>query len=170
MPQQLDLAKFDRTAWVLMACGVVAFIDTFLPWATVSVFGASISGSAWDVGFWAWFPMLLLLVLGAAAFLPALGLRGVPDLPVVALAVSAVVLVIVLIRWATYPSIVGPGVGLILGLLLAVAVGVASYMTESTKATVARLRSQQQQSSQPAQPAQPAPTDPTQPPTQQPYQ
>ncbi len=167
MAQQLDTGKFDRTAWVLMACGVVAFIDTFLPWASVGVLGASITGSAWTVGFWAWFPMILLLAVGAAAFLPGIGVRGVPDLPVVALGVGALALIIVLIRWVTYPSIVGAGIGLIIGLLLAAVVGVAAYMTPTTKAAVAKLRNQAQSPSQ--SPSQPPAAEPTQPPAQ-PYQ
>lgn len=160
MAQQLDTGKFDRTAWVLMACGVVAFIDTFLPWASVSALGVSITGSAWTVGFWAWFPMILLLAVGVAAFLPGLGVRSVPDLPVAALVVGALALVIALIRWATYPSIVGAGAGLIIGLVLAAAVGVTGYLHPGTRAAVARLRHQAQS------PAQPPAAEPDQPPAQ----
>lgn len=168
MAQELDVGKFDRTAWVLMACGVAAFIDTFLPWASVNVFGAQISGSAWTVGFWAWFPMLLLLAVGVAAFLPGIGVSGIPDLPVVALAVSALALVIVLIRWATYPSIVGAGAGLIIGIVLALVAGGAAYMTDATRAAVAKLRNQSPQPAQPSppQPAQPSAPQPAQPPNQ----
>ena len=111
-----------------MACGVVAFIDTFLPWASASALGISITVSAWTVGFWAWFPMILLLAVGVAAFLPGLGVHSVPELPLVALGVAALALIIVLIRWATYPSGLGAGVGLIVGLVLAAAVGVTVYL------------------------------------------
>jgi hypothetical protein len=138
MAQELDMGKFDRTAWVLMVCGVVAFIDTFLPWA--SALGGLVSGSAWDVGFWAWFPMMALLAVGVAAFLPGLGVRSIPDLPVVALGVSVLALLILLIRWATYPTGLGAGAGLIIGIVLVVIVGVAAYMTDTTRAAVAKLR------------------------------
>jgi hypothetical protein len=157
MAQELDVGKFDRTAWVLMVCGVVAFIATFLPWATASAFGISVSVSAWTVGFWAWFPMILLLAVGVAAFLPGIGVRGVPELHLVALGVSALAFIIVLIRWVTYPSGLGAGAGLIIGLLLAVAAGVAAYLTPTTQAAVAKLRNQQQQ---PAQPPAPEPNQP----------
>jgi hypothetical protein len=160
MAQQLDMGKFDRTAWVLMACGVVAFIDTFLPWASASALGISITVSAWTVGFWAWFPMILLLAVGVAAFLPGLGVRSVPELPVAALGAAALALIIVLIRWATYPSGLGAGIGLIVGLVLAVAVGAAAYLAPGTKAAVAKLRHQAQQ------PGQPPAAEPTEPPAQ----
>lgn len=149
MAQQIDTGKFDRTAWVLIACGGIAFIDTFLPWASVSAFGASISGNAWNVGFWAWFPMLLLLALGVAAFLPGIGVSSIPHLHLIALGVSALALLIVLIRWATYPAFVGAGAGLIIGLLLALAVGAAAFMTETGRATLAKLRTSASQSAPP---------------------
>jgi hypothetical protein len=161
MAQELDVGKFDRTAWVLMVCGVVAFIATFLPWATASAFGISVSFSAWSgiVGFSGWFPMILLLAVGVAAFLPGIGVRSIPELHLVAFGVSALAFIIVLIRWVTYPTGLGAGAGLIIGLLLAVAAGVAAYLTPATQAAVAKLRSQRQQPSQP-----PAP-EPNQPPT-----
>lgn len=140
MAQQLDVGKFDRTAWVLIACGGIAFIDTFLPWASVSAFGASISANAWNVGFWAWFPMLLLLALGVAAFLPGIGVGSIPHLHLIALGVSAAALLIVLIRWATYPAFVGAGAGLVIGLFLALAAGAAAFMTETARTALAKLR------------------------------
>ncbi|MBO0805849.1 MAG: hypothetical protein J2P25_22605 [Nocardiopsaceae bacterium] len=141
MPQQFDWRGFDRTAWVLMGCGVIAFIDTFIQWATASlgIFG-TVTADAWTVGFWAWFPMMLLLALGVAAFLPGLGFRPVPRLHVTAFAVSALVVLIVLIRWATYPSGIGAGFGLVLGLILAIVTGIFTFLTDSVQEVIGQLR------------------------------
>jgi hypothetical protein len=143
MAQEFDWRRFDRTAWVLMGCGVVAFFDTFVDWATANLgpFGTA-TADAWNIGFWAWFPMLLLLALGVAAFLPGLGFRTVPNLPVVALGTSTVALIIILIRWATYPDGIGVGVGLILGLVLAIVAGVFAFRTDAVRETLDHLRQQ----------------------------
>lgn len=124
-----------------MGCGVVAFIDTFIEWATASlgIFGTA-TANAWTVGFWAWFPMVLLFALGVAAFLPGLGFRTVPNLHVAAFAVSVLVVLIVLIRWATYPSGIGAGSGLILGLILAVVAGVFTFRTDAVQEAFGKLR------------------------------
>src|SRR6266567_4087803 len=74
----MDLTKLGRTERVLAIVGLVAFINSFLPWYSVKFNGelaglGNISGNAWDVGFWAWFPSLLLLALGVLVALPAVG-------------------------------------------------------------------------------------------------
>lgn len=143
MTQEIDWRRFDRTAWVLMGCGVLALIDTFIGWASASLgwFG-TVTADAWDVGFMAWFPMLLLLALGVAAFLPGLGFRTVPSLPVVALGTSALALIIILIRWATYPDGIGAGAGLMLGLVLAIVACVSAFKTDAVREALDHLRQQ----------------------------
>ena len=114
----MDLTKLDIRARVLGAVGLLAFIDSFLPWYKVSSKSAfpgalqySSSGNAWNVGIGGWLPLLLLLALGAVAVLPAFGRNfeirgGYAAVGVLALVAT----VIILLRWLTYPS-VGGGAG-----------------------------------------------------------
>ena len=110
----MDLAKLGRTERVLAIVGLLAFINSFLPWYSVSVKGSlaalggagSASGNAWDIGFWAWFPMLLLLAIGVLAALPALGQNISVRGGYAAVGAAALLAtIIVLIRWLTYPSL-----------------------------------------------------------------
>ena len=70
----MNLGKLGLNDRILAIVGVVAFVNLFLPWFTVSaksvsvvpgydVGGGSYSGNAWNsvVGFEGWFPMLLLI-------------------------------------------------------------------------------------------------------------
>jgi hypothetical protein len=138
----MDLTKLGRTERVLAIVGLLAFIDSFLPWYSVSVKGSlaalggtgGLSGNAWDIGFWAWFPMLLLLAIGVVVALPAIG-RNVSVRGGYAAFGAAALLatIIVLLRWLTYPSVpaedaafidasadFGTYLGLILGILATV--------------------------------------------------
>jgi hypothetical protein len=141
----MDLTKLSNPARILAIIGLLAFIDSFLPWYSVSektVYpGASAafatSGNAWSMGFGAWFPLLTLLALGVLEALPAfdrgLAVRGgYAAIGVVALVAT----VIVLLRWATYPSLpagaaafidAGADVGTYFGLLLGVGASAAAY-------------------------------------------
>ena len=111
----MDLTKLGRTERVFAIVGLLAFINTFLPWWSVSAKGsiaalagtdASASGNAWDIGFWAWFPMLLLLVLGILVALPAFGRTVVIRGGYAAFgAVSLLATIIVLILWLTYSPV-----------------------------------------------------------------
>ena len=50
----VDLAKLDTTARVAALCGLLAFINSFLPWYTVSFDGVGVgSANAWDLNY-AW--------------------------------------------------------------------------------------------------------------------
>ena len=79
-----DMAEFDvkrvtPLEWAGIGAGVLAFIVSFFPWASLDFgdefggFAVDLSGNAWDAGFAAWFSCLLLLgaavgyVLGARA-------------------------------------------------------------------------------------------------------
>ncbi len=142
----MDLAKLGRTERVLAIVGLLAFINSFLPWYSVSVKGSlaalggagSASGNAWDIGFWAWFPMLLLLAVGVLVALPAFGQNvsvrgGYAAFGAVALLVT----IIVLIRWLTYPSVpaedaafidAGADFGTYIGLILGVVATAFAYL------------------------------------------
>ena len=143
----MDLTKLGRTERVLAIVGLLAFINTFLPWWSVSAkgslgalagSGASASGNAWDIGFWAWFPMFLLLALGILVALPAFGRSVVIRGGYAAFgAVALLAAIIVLILWLTYspvPSELSAYVdenasfGTYLGLVLAIVATVFSYL------------------------------------------
>jgi len=141
----MDLTKLGRTERVLAIVGLLAFINTFLPWWSVSakgslgtISGASASGNAWDIGFWAWFPMFLLLALGILVVLPAFGRSVVIRGGYAAFgAVALLAAIIVLILWLTYspvPSELSAYVnqnasfGTYLGLVLAIVATVFSYL------------------------------------------
>jgi hypothetical protein len=111
----MDLTKLGRTERVLAVVGLLAFIDTFLPWWSVSAkgsiaalagSGASANGNAWDIGFWAWFPMVLLLAVGVLVALPAFGRAVVIRGGYAAFgAVALLSTIILLILWLTYSPI-----------------------------------------------------------------
>ena len=138
----MDLAKLGRSERVLAIVGLLAFINSFLPWYSIKfngelaqLAGGNISGNAWDVGFWAWFPSLLLLAIGVLVALPAVGqnvaLRG----GYAAIGAAALLAtIIILIRWLTYPTAssaegsAGADFGTYLGLILGIIATVFGYL------------------------------------------
>jgi hypothetical protein len=142
----MDLTKLGRTERVLAIVGLLAFIDSFLPWYSVSIKGSlaalggagGASGNAWDVGFWAWFPMLLLLAIGVLVALPAFGQNVSVRGGYAAFAAAALLAtIIVLIRWLTYPSVpaedaafidAGADFGTYVGLILGVVATAFGYL------------------------------------------
>lgn len=136
-----DVKRVTPLEWAGIGAGALAFITSFLPWYTVSFdFGAGLglsssgSANAWDANFGAWFPMLLLLAVGVMILLPHFGTQ-VPNLSLIWLAAAAAAFVIIILRWITFPSGDGPGVsagagfGLFVGLVIALASGVAGFLT-----------------------------------------
>lgn len=140
----MDLTKLGRTERVLAIVGLLAFINSFLDWYSVTFKGFglagvassdyTVSGNAWNVGFWAWFPMLLLLAVGIVVALPAFGQRVAIRGGYAALG-SATLLatIIVLIRWLTYPSAsglysAGADYGTYIGLILGVVATAFAYL------------------------------------------
>ncbi|HZU57803.1 MAG TPA: hypothetical protein VFA06_18165 [Actinocrinis sp.] len=138
----MDLTKLGRSERVLAIVGLLAFIDSFLPWYSVSfkgelgvIAGGSVSGNAWDVGFWAWFPMLLLLAVAVLLVLPAFGQNvsvrgGYASFG----AASLLATIIVLIRWLSYPTVsdaygsAGADFGTYIGLILGIVATVFAYL------------------------------------------
>jgi hypothetical protein len=142
----MDLTKLGRTERVLAIVGLLAFINSFLPWYSASAKGSvaalaggySASANAWSIGFWAWFPMVLLLAIGVLVALPAFGRAVVIRGGYAAFtAVALLATVIVLIRWLTYPSIpaelaayvdAGASFGTYVGLILGIVATVFAYL------------------------------------------
>jgi len=113
----------------IMASGLVVFIASFLPWWGASIGGFSASRNSWGTD-WGWLAVLLSLVVAASVAarvfrgltIPAVGGIG-PAL--VTLAVSAVAVLVVLLRWLTYPDVPagvsgGAKVGTFLALIAAI--------------------------------------------------
>lgn len=146
----MDLTKLGRTERVLAIVGLLAFINTFVPWWDVSAKGslgalgvvaggsASGSGNAWDIGFWAWFPMLLLLALGVLAALPAFGqsvkVRGGYAAIGAAAALSTIIIIFLLLLYSPIPSELSayiddsPTFGSFVALILGIVATVFSYL------------------------------------------
>lgn len=127
-----DVATYDIG---VLGAGLVVFISSFLPWYGVKIDNFNGTASGWHSGFLAWFPILLCIVVAALVVAQILGRVRVPAVgPVppalVLTAVSALALLLILIRWATLPDVPtilgveaksGARAGLFLGLFGALA-------------------------------------------------
>lgn len=121
-----DPKRVTPIEWAGIGAGAAAFLFSFFPWITVSLGALSVSGSAWNSGFLAWFAVLLLIGAGAVVLAPHLG-RDVPNRTTLWLGMSAGAAVLILLRWVTFDAFIGAGVGLFLGLLAAIASTAAAY-------------------------------------------
>ena len=155
------LSSLDRAIAVAAA---VAFIAAFLPWygATVGPFSASVSG--WSAGFTAWAGSLLLVAAGVLLVLrrsgASLAVGGVGPSLLVA-AVAALGLLLVIIRWISFPRYHGADVGARYGIYVALIAGIVEVT-----AAVKQVRDSGEQmpwgqgstdgQAEPAQPTQPA--------------
>lgn len=140
---QFDIKRLTPVEWLGVGAAAFAFIVSFFSWYSVSASFGPVSesfwASAWTVGFGAWFPMLLLIAAGVLVVLPHVG-TAVPNLPLIWLGMAGAALVIILIRWLTYPSTgglgletgagisAGAGIGLFLGILAALVSGAGAFM------------------------------------------
>lgn len=143
------MARLGRNGIVIAVGGLLAIIVSFFPWygftgkaaAELKAYGIKTSVSAWSAGFGAWFPMLLLFALGVVVVLAAMDIIKQPALllAVVATGASLLATIIVLLRWATYPSASGLSGdfgalwGTYLGVVIALAVTVFSYLDFTAK-------------------------------------
>jgi hypothetical protein len=160
---EFDWKRFSTLDRVIAGAAAVAFIALFLPWYGVSVgpFSASVDG--WSAGFSAWAGGLLLTAAGVLVVLRRSGAdlssaRIDPSLLVAC--VAAVGLLLVVIRWVSFPRYNGAGglsydVGARYGIYLALIAGIAAV----TAAVLAWRSSDEQAAAAPAehQPAQPEP-------------
>jgi hypothetical protein len=140
-----DPARVTKAEWIGLGAGLLAFIASFLPWYSISGTGIlgtiSYSLNAWNLGFAAWFPVLLL-VAGAGLLLAQQVGANVPVIrpgwPLVLLGIAALSLIIILIRWLTLPGgsdgiaqtgiSYGAGFGLYVGLVAAILFGLSQYL------------------------------------------
>lgn len=147
MDFQQVLAKLGRSGQVVVGGALLIFIFSFLPWwsFSISFLGESISGhgSAWHVGIGAWFPVLLLVASGVVTLLVALDvIKWAPLMlwTIVTLA-AAVSVIIIILRWVTFPSAdtgtdgltggsssAGAGYALYVSLVVAIAMAVFGFL------------------------------------------
>jgi hypothetical protein len=121
-----SMSTLDR---VIVGGAAVAFISLFLPWWGVGLFGLSIDG--WSAGFTAWAGGMLLTAAGVLLVLRGSGTAvsfGQFGPSVVVAGLSAVGLLLVIIRWASLPSYRGYGVGAKYGLYVALIAGIAEVV------------------------------------------
>lgn len=138
---EFDVKRVTPLEWAGGGAGLLAFIVSFFPWYSFDVegFGGD-SYSAWSTGFLAWFPVLLLMGAGVVVLLPHFGVQ-VARLPLIWLSLAGAATLFILLRWLTLPDDgfglgilgegidSGAGVGLILGLIVAIVSTVAAFLT-----------------------------------------
>jgi hypothetical protein len=132
-----DPKKVTTLDWVIIGAGGLAFIDSFLPWYTLSFGGVSASANAWHS--YSWLCVLLLMASGGLVLAVNMGQRvNLPaPVPLITLGLTGLAAVLILIRWLTFMGDKGGGfiayhqgggVGLFIGLICAVAAAVASFL------------------------------------------
>jgi hypothetical protein len=142
--------QLGRTELVLALAGLIAFISSFTHWFQASVSAGFLgnyyvgSTNGWSSGITAWGAIVLLMAVGVMAVLPTFGvapnLHGRYRLFTI---LAAIALVLVIIRWATYPAAPasqagaqvseGAGLGTFLCLLAALAATGFSYLALRAK-------------------------------------
>src|SRR5260221_7147962 len=105
-----DLKKLSRPDQAIIGGAGLVFISGFLPWwgysGPLALYGGSIDG--WSAGFTAWAGTLLLTLAGVYLFLRRAEVQ-LPTLPVgpsvLVAGLSALGLLLVVLRWLTLPSV-----------------------------------------------------------------
>jgi hypothetical protein len=118
------LSTLDRA---IIGGAVVAFIAAFLPWYGVSFGGLGITVSGWSAGFSAWAGALLLTTAGVLLVLRRAGTTfnlGNAGPAVLVAGVAAVGLLLVIIRWISFPRYHGVDVGARYGIYIALLAGI----------------------------------------------
>ncbi|HEV2781680.1 MAG TPA: hypothetical protein VGX25_20030 [Actinophytocola sp.] len=127
-----DVKRVTPLEWAGIGAGVFAFLVSFFNWITFELFGISEGLSAWNSGFTAWFPVLLLMVAGGLVLAPHFGVE-VARLPLIWLVLGGVAALLILLRWVTASDATlgtgSAGFGLFLGLLAALVSGAAAFLT-----------------------------------------
>jgi hypothetical protein len=166
---EFDWKRVNTLDRVIIVGAAVAFIALFMPWygASIGPFSASVSG--WSAGFSAWAGGLLLTVAGVLVVLRHSGANlagGRIGAPVLIATVAAVGLLLVIIRWLSFPTYhsadFSASVGARYGIFLALIAGIA----EVTAAVMAMRAAKEEMPSAPAgqqpTPAEPVQTEPVQ--------
>lgn len=141
---EFDVKQVTNHEWLGIGAGVVAIINSFLPWYSVSISIGALSNtnsvSSWSIGFAAWFSVLLVVAAAVVVLLPHFGVE-VPSRPLVWLGLAGLAFVMIILRWLTFPSVgsqagadlgnidAGASFGLFLGLVLAIVSAVGGWLT-----------------------------------------
>ena len=139
-----SLSSRDRA---IVGGAAIALIALFLPWYGASVGPLSVSWSGWSAGFTGWAGGLLLTAAGVlvlrrsiASLLTSSGIG--PSLLVAA--VSALGLLLVIIRWVTFPSYHAIGVSYSVGARYGIYLALIAGLVETTAAVMALRASREQ--------------------------
>lgn len=132
---EFDWKRLNTLDRVIAVGAVIAFIALFLPWYGASVGPFSVSVSGWSAGFSAWAGGLLLTAAGVLAVLRRSGANlggGRVGPSVLVLGVAALGLLLVIIRWLSFPTEHASGlnysVGARYGIFIALIVGIAEVV------------------------------------------
>lgn len=135
-----QLSTLDRA---IVGGAALALIAAFLPWYGASIGPFSVSVSGWSAGFSAWAGSLLLISAGVLLALLRSGFKfALPNMgpAVLVAAVAAFGLLLVIIRWISFPRYHGIDVGARYGIYLALIAG----LVEVTAAVMAMRESGEQ--------------------------
>ena len=137
---EFDWKRFNTLDRVIVGGAGVAFIALFLPWygASVGPFSASVSG--WSAGFTAWAGGLLLTAAGVLVVLRRSGtnLSGARVGPSVLVGgVAALGLLLVIIRWLSFPTYHASGVSYDVGARYGIYIALIAGIAEVTAAVMA---------------------------------
>nr|WP_157528597.1 hypothetical protein [Kibdelosporangium sp. MJ126-NF4] len=120
--------------WVGVGAGVAAVVVSFLPWfrapdsrvAQLREQGVDTWIPVWQGNFLAWFPTVLLLAVSVLLLWQRFG-KPVQMLSSLWVTLAVLALVMILLRWVTLPSAIVGGIGLYLGIVVAVGSGLAGF-------------------------------------------
>jgi hypothetical protein len=117
------LSSLDRA---IVVGAAVAFVAAFLPWYGASIGPFSVSVNGWSAGFSAWAGSLLLTAAGVLVVLRRSGvsLPSAIGPSLLVAAGSGLGLLLVIIRWVSFPRYHGIDVGARYGIYLALIAGI----------------------------------------------
>ena len=161
---QFDWKAFTTLDRVIAGGGLVAFIATFLPWYGVSVGPFSVNVDGWSAGFSAWAGALLLTAAAVLVVLRRSGsdLAGTRIDPSMLVAiVAAVGLLLVIIRWVSFPRYESSGLSYDVGARYGIYLALIAGLAQVTAAVMALRAAGEQAPSAPAEhPSEPAESPP----------
>ena len=126
----MDLSKLSLWQKIILGAGILIFINIFLPWYRISLYGYSANANAFDAGFLAWFGSFCAF---AAAVLIAIKVftktkieAGPLKAEHLALLLSALGTFFILLRLVTETNFLF--IGVFIGLVAAAGMTYASFM------------------------------------------